>query len=126
MLFFSLQVHLQTIDFALILIDLVLHISESLVELSLLTLMSKHKSCLLVFSILSSLLDITLTVVKGLSFLLKLGLEVENLLISVSLDCIKLFLETFSIFSFLFPLLCEVCSSTLLVSDCEFELLIEE
>ena len=126
MLLFSFQVHLEAITLALEFIDLVLHVSNLLVELSLLTLVSEHESCLLVLCILSSLLDFTLTVVESLSFLLKLGLEVEDLLISVSLDLIEFFLETLSILSFLLPLLGEISSSTLLVSDCEFELLVEE
>jgi len=104
----------------------VLHISDSLVKLSLLTLVSKHESCLLVLGILSSLLNFALTIVESLSFLLELGLEVKDFLISVSFDLIELFLKALTIFSFLLPLLSEISACTLLVSKCEFKFLIEE
>ena len=65
-----------------------LHVSDSLVKLSLFTFMSEHKSCLLVFCFLGTLLDLSLALVEVFSFLLKLCLEIEYLLVSVSLDCV--------------------------------------
>ena len=102
------------------------HIGDSLVKLSLFTFMSQHKSCLFILSFLGSFLNITLTVVESLPFFLKLGLEVKDLLISISLNSVKFFLQTFTILSFLLPFFGEVCSSTLLISDCEFKFLVEE
>ena len=65
-----------------------LHVSDSLVKLSLFTFMSKHKSCLFVLCFLGTLLDLSLTLVEVFSLLLKFSLEIEYLLVSISLDCV--------------------------------------
>ena len=88
MLFFSFKIHLQSIDLRFLLIELMLHVSDSLVKLSLLTFMSKHESCLLIFCFLGTLLDLSLTLVEIFSLLLKFCLEIEYLLVSISLDCV--------------------------------------
>ena len=88
MLFFSFKIHLQSIDLRFLLIELMLHVSDSLVKLSLLTFMSKHKCCLFVLCFLGTLLDLSFTLVEIFSLLLKFCLEIEYLLVSISLDCV--------------------------------------
>jgi len=125
-LLLSLQVHLQAINLALVLVDLVLHVGDSLVELSFLALVSQHQRRLLVLSILSSLLNFTLSVVEVLSFLLQLGLEIEDLLVSISLDLVQLLLQAFDILLLFLPFLGEVGSCTLGISESKFKLFVEE
>ena len=126
MLLFCFQVHLEAVDLALILIDLMLHISDPLLELSLIALMSQHQGGLLIFSVLSSLLNFTLSAVECLSFLLKFGLEFEDLLVLISLHLIKLFLKTFTVLLLFFPLLGEIGAIAFGFSQCNFELFVEE
>lgn len=126
MLFLSLQVHLQAINLTLVLVYLMLHVSDSLVKLCLLALMSQHQRGLLVFSILSSLLYVTLAAIEVLSFFLQLSLEVENFLVSISFDLIQFFLKAFDILLFLLPFLGKVGSCTLRVSESKFKLFVEE
>jgi hypothetical protein len=86
---------------------------------------SQHQGCLLVLSLLGPLFYISLTVIESISLFLKLGLEVEDLLVSVSLDSVKLLLQTFHSFLLFFPLLGKVGACTLGIPDCELKLFVK-
>ena len=103
-----------------------LHVSDPLIKLSLLTFMSKHKSCLLIFCFLGTLLDLSLTLIEVFSFLLKFCLEIKYLLVSISLDCVQFFLQAFCIFFLFLPLFREIYTRSLSISDRKLKLLIQE